>query len=69
MNAHNAKTELVVGNEVVRIVAGRDDVRLIRSNFMGVAALSISDDDDKGNDPYNNTGQHVIIKSKFDLQD
>jgi len=69
MNSHNTKTESVVRNEVVRIVADRDDVRVIRSNLMGIAALSISEDDDKGNDPYNNTGQHVVIRLKLDSQD
>jgi hypothetical protein len=69
MNSRNTKTELAVRNEFVRIVADRDDVRVIRSDLMGVAALSISDDDDKGNDPYNNTGQHVVIRLKSDSQD
>jgi hypothetical protein len=69
MNAHNAKTEPVLRDEVICIVAGRDDVRVIRSNFIGAAALSISDDDDTGNDPYNNTGQHVFIQSKSDRED
>jgi hypothetical protein len=42
---------------------------VVSANLIEAAELSISDDDDKGSDPYNSTGQHVIIKVKNDLQD
>lgn len=69
MNSHKTKAESVVRNEAVRIVADKDDVRVIKSNLKGVAELSISEDDDAGGDPYNSTGQHVIIKLELDSQD
>ncbi len=47
----------------------QDEVRVIGSRLHEAAELSISEDDDAGSDPYNSTGQHVIIKSKIDLQD
>lgn len=69
MNSHNPKTESVLKSESVNITSSQEDVRVIKSNLQDVAELSISEDDDQGSDPYNSTGQHVIIKSKIDLQD
>lgn len=69
MNSHNPKTESVIRAESVRITGDQDDVRVIESNLQEAVELSISEDDDKGSDPYNSTGQHIIIKSKLDLQD
>ncbi len=69
MNSHNLKSDLAGKKESIRIVADKDDVRVIRTNLAGPAELSISDDDDRGGDPYNSTGQHAIIKSKLITQD
>jgi rRNA processing protein Krr1/Pno1 len=52
----------------VRIVAARENVRVIRSDLIGPEALALSDDN-QGGDPYNSTGQHVIIKMKSASQD
>lgn len=46
-----------------------DEVRVIKANLHEPFDLAISEDDDAGSDPYNSTGQHVIIKSKLQLQD
>ena len=69
MNSHNAKTEPDVSNEAAGTVADKEEVRVIESSLFEAADLSISKDDDKGSDPYNSTGQHVIIKPRIDLQD
>lgn len=69
MNPHNAKTEPVIRSGSVRTGSERDSVRVTRSQLIGAVDLSISEDCDPGGDPYNNTGQHVIIKQKTDLQD
>lgn len=69
MNSHNAKTESVIKSESVRTGTEKEDVRVIESRLVGAAELSISEDCDQGGDPYNSTGQHVIIKSRIDLQD
>ena len=69
MNSHNAKTESVIKNESVCTGTEKEDVRVIKSRLLGIAELSISEDCDQGSDPYNSTGQHVIIKSRIDLQD
>jgi hypothetical protein len=69
MNQHNTKTESVIRNGPVRTESERDAVRVTQSRLIGAVDLSISEDCDTGGDPYNSTGQHVIIKPKLDLQD
>ena len=69
MNSHNTKTESIVGNGPVRTGSESEAVRLTRSRLVGATELAISEDCDQGSDPYNSTGQHVIIKSKIDLQE
>ena len=69
MSSHNKVTESVVRTEAVQIVPERSDPRIIRSKLVQGDQLSISEDCDIGSDPYNSTGQHVILKSRFDLQD
>ena len=69
MNSHNPKTESVVSKKPARIEADQEEVRVIKTNLVEAADLAISDDIDTGSDPYNSTGQHVIIRSKIDQQD
>jgi hypothetical protein len=69
MNSHNPKSESVVRPETAQTVPERADSRVIRSNLVDVGQLSISEDCDTGSDPYNSTGQHVVIQSKIDRQD
>ena len=69
MNSHNAKTESAIRNESVRTGTEKEDVRVIDTSLVAATELSISDDCDQGSDPYNSTGQHVVIKSKLGLQD
>ena len=74
MNSHNPKSESVVRPETaqtvqtVQIVPERADPRVIKSNLVDVDQLSISEDCDTGGDPYNSTGQHVVIQSKINRQ-
>jgi hypothetical protein len=69
MNSHSAKTEAVVKNVTVQIAANEEESRVVNANLIESAALTISDDDDTGSDPYNSTGQHVIIKAKLIPED
>lgn len=69
MNSHNSKMASAEQTEAIRIVAHKDDVRVIKTNLTGPAELSITEEDDRGGDPYNSTGQHAIIKSKLLTQD
>lgn len=41
----------------------RSNVKVVQSKFVFGDELSIADDD-RGGDPYNNTGAYCIIKSK-----
>jgi len=69
MNSHNAKTESVEKNVSACTGTKKEDVRVIESRLVDAPELSISEDCDQGSDPYNSTGQHVIIKPRIDLQD
>ena len=62
MNSHNTKMTSGLKTESVQIVPERADPRIIKSNLKGADELSISQDTDEGSDPYNSTGQHVVIK-------
>lgn len=64
MNSHNAKTESAESKAAVRLKSDRGDVRVLRSRLADANNLSIADDYDNGGDPYNSTGQHVVLKPK-----
>ena len=69
MNSHNAKPESVAKNVSVQIAAEPEESRVIASNLIEASELAITEDDDTGSDPYNSTGQHVIIKPKLIPED
>ena len=69
MDSHNPKVEKVVTNEMIRIETDHKDVQILRSKIVDTNELAIVDDDDTGGDPYNSTGQHVIINSKNRLDE
>ena len=69
VDSHNTKTGKVVTDEVVRIEAGQENVRVLQLDLIAANDLAIADDLNTGGDPYNSTGQHVIIKSRIDLED
>ncbi len=65
MTSHNSKSDTAVREEPVRIVTEHRDVRNDQSILVDETELSIAEDHDSGGDPYNTTGQHVIIKPKY----
>ncbi len=69
MNSHNPKSLPLVKNESVHIETDYKGVRVVRSKIIDANDLSIADDFDNGGDPYNCTGQHVVIKLKDEPQD
>lgn len=69
MNSHNTKTELVASNDPVHVETDHKDVQILRSNLVDPDELAIADEVDTGGDPYNSTGQHVIIKSKLNIEE
>ena len=64
MSSHNSKLDPEAQRETVRSGTDHSDLRKIRLNFLDESELSIADDYDSGGDPYNTTGQHVIIRPK-----
>ena len=69
MNSHNSKSQTDESNEPVRIETDHKDVRILRSKIVDAPELSIEDDRDNGGDPYNTTGQHVVLELKNDLEE
>jgi hypothetical protein len=69
MNSYNAKADVVVTKESVRIETDHKNVRVLRSTLLDENCLSIADDYDNGGDPYNSTGQHVIIEPNRDVNE
>ncbi len=69
MITHNTKTEPVVSQEKVSVVSEREKARVLKSRLNRVTDLAISEDDDAGSDPYNNTGHHITIKTRLDPLD
>jgi len=50
------------------VETGTDSVRILQMDLIDTADLEIAEEN-LGGDPYNSTGQHVIIKPKLDLED
>lgn len=69
MDSRNTKSDGVVKHESVEIKAERSDVRVLNLDLVEPEGLELADDPDLGSDPYNSTGQHVIIKPKTNLED
>lgn len=69
MNSHNAKSEISETKAAVRIETDHGHIRVLRSKLTDAASLSIADDYDNGGDPYNSTGQHVIVKANKSAAD
>jgi len=69
MDSHNTESKTVVNEETVDVEAGEDGVRVLNWDRVNPEDLSIADDPNPGGDPYNSTGQHVIIEPKINLED
>ena len=69
MNSHNTKPERAANDDSVRIETGTDSVRVLQMDLVDSSDLAIADDVNPGGDPYNSTGQHVIIKPRINLED
>lgn len=69
MDSHNTKTDKVVTNEIVGSEANQENVRILQLDLIAANDLAIADDQNTGGDPYNSTGQHVIITSRINLED
>jgi hypothetical protein len=64
MNSHNTKPEFLGYKTPAADDAAVKEARVISTKLISDAELTINDDADFGCDPYNATGQHVILKQK-----
>lgn len=64
MNSHNAKPDHFVDCRSITGSVGDRKRRLAPSRVIQGDELSVADDNDLGSDPYNSTGQHIIVKAK-----
>ena len=64
MNSHNAKPVFSYYKTPVADDSALEEARVISSKLTGDANLTIDDDPEQGCDPYNATGQHIILRQK-----
>ena len=64
MNSHNAKAAFTSHKTPVADDSALKDARIISSKLTSETNLSIDDDLEQGCDPYNTTGQHIIVQQK-----
>lgn len=69
MDSQDSKTGKVVTQELVGTEPDQENVRVLQLDLIAANDLAIADDLNTGGDPYNSTGQHVIIKSRINLED
>lgn len=64
MTSHNPKFDTDAKLAPVPDASDRNRVRAVRPTAQEADTFEISDDQATGGDPYNSTGQHVIMKIK-----
>jgi hypothetical protein len=69
VNSHNIKPDRAANDDSIQSDTGADSVRVVQLDLIDVSDLAVADDVNPGGDPYNSTGQHVIIKPKMNLED
>lgn len=79
MSSHNTKPEFGTNPGTYREENEQDELCVYKRTLIESSQdaapeapaleLSLSDDFDGSNDPYNSTGRHVIIKAKLALED
>ena len=65
MNSHNTKSSFVFHKTPATTEADKEDAEVVSTTLTSNTGLSIADDADAGSDPYNNTGQHVVLEAKM----
>jgi len=64
MNSHNTKPDLAFYKTPVLDKEDIEEAKVVSTRLSNDANLVIEDDPDTGFDPYNSTGQHVILQQK-----
>lgn len=65
MNSHNPKTEMSTHKTPVASEESIAAAKALTSSLVVQTELSLDDDFDLGTDPYNSTGQHVVLSQKI----
>ncbi len=65
MNSHNPKAAFDFHKTPVLTEEVRIETDVVSKSLTKSANLAIADDIDDGCDPYNSTGQHVVIKTRL----
>jgi hypothetical protein len=69
MNSHNTKPAFDYHKTPVLTEEVKLETKTASRNLAKEAELSIADDVDASCDPYNSTGQHVILQAKLRRKD
>jgi len=69
MNSHNTKQAFSFHKTPAVKDSDKQDSEVISTTLVNDSGLAIADDLEGSCDPYNSTGQHVIIKSKLNPED
>ncbi len=64
MNSHNAKPVFSYHKTPVADDAAVEEAKVVSTKLTKDVDLTFNNDDDQGGDPYNTTGQHVILRQK-----
>lgn len=65
MSSHNTRTEFTFHKTPVVTEEAITEAEVISSALTMQTELALDDDYDLGTDPYNATGQHVVVGEKF----
>ena len=64
MNSHNAKAAFSFHKTPIADDSALQEAEVISSKLISEVNLTINDDQDQSCDPYNTTGQHIILRQK-----
>ena len=64
MNSHNTKPSFAFHKTPVVTDSDKEEAEVVSTSLTLDTDLAIADDGDSGCDPYNSTGQHVILRTK-----
>ena len=65
MHSNNPRPEFAFHRTAADARADRDQTNVVSARLQAGTSLSIADDPDFGCDPYNSTGQHVILDARL----
>lgn len=67
MSSHNTKAAFAFHKTPVVTDTDKEEAEVISTSLIIDSELTIADEHDTGCDPYNSTGQHLVIRPKKPL--